>query len=504
MAIPIINLTIIYILGIILSSFISISGSWLSVFLVFLVLLIVFCYYKEGRFITSILIYIGFFIIGVESYQLATITDTKNHVVNYIGKNLVIRGIIADDPTEEGKKVFALFKPEKIVVKDIVIKDIKGKIGLIVDKNLPNSRLKYGQKLEITCKLDKVAGKGNLQVQEHYYTQNIYGIVRIKKNFQIKVIDENGGNFLVKISYDIKRNFINSIENTLKAPSKFILQGILLGDKKIVPYEIRELFQETGIVHILAVSGLHVGLISLFFLTFAKKILCFSEKYAYIFTLVFVGIYALITGLKPSVMRASLMIASLIIAPLFYRRSSSINNLFLAALILLVFNPKMIYNLGFQFSFIATLGILMIVPILGKFSKNKWLKGVIAISGVSLAAWLFILPVLLYHFHKVSLIALVLNILVVPLVGIIVWCGFITYLLFNLNAYLAMIVGFVNQFIIGILLFLVEVVANIPYSVIYVSKVNMFFVVLYYGLILGLIVYMKNIIARRVDLPEVT
>ncbi|MDI6786318.1 MAG: ComEC/Rec2 family competence protein [bacterium] len=505
MAMPIVNLTIIYVIGIILSSFISISVNWLSIFLVFVVILLIVCYFKEAGFIATILIYIGFFIIGIELYQLATVVSTKNHIINYVGKkNITIIGVVADDPLKEKKEISALFKPEKIILKSREIKNIKGRIKLAINKNTIDWHLEYGQRLGIVCKLSDITYKDNHKIKQYYYTQDIYGIARIRDDSKIKLLSKRNGNFLIKISYDIKKNLIDSIKTTLKAPSRFILQGILLGDKRSMSHETVKLFQNTGIIHILAVSGLNVGLISLLFLSFVKKILCFSEKYAYVLTLIIIAMYALITELKPSVMRASLMMASLLIAPIFYRRSNSINNLFLAALILLIGNPKVLYNLGFQFSFIATLGILVIVPIARELSNRKWLKKVATISGVSLAAWLFILPIMLYHFHEVSIIALILNVLIVPLVGIIVWLGFITYLLFNISVYLAMITGFANQVVIKIMLFLVEVAAKVPYSIICISEFNVIFVFLYYILLLGLILYIKNIIARRVDLPEVT
>ncbi|MBU0600008.1 MAG: ComEC/Rec2 family competence protein [bacterium] len=500
---PIINLTIAYFLGIVLSSLIYTSIKLLLVALVFVFLSLLISYLKKWRFVTSILIYISFLMIGIGAYQLSTKTDDQTHLLNYVGKNLVMRGIITDEPIEENQKIFALLKGERVITRGKLIDGVKGKIRLIIDKEILNLRISYGQRIEVIGKLDKIGSKNNPQFQRHWYSQDVYGIVRIKKDTQIKIIDKKGGNLLFKISYGIKEKLLNSINETLKDPQKSVLQGILIGDKKAVPLETIEKFQDTGIMHILAVSGLNVSLISLLFLIFAKKIFCLSEKYANIFSLFLIGIYTIIAGLNPSVLRASLMIAALFLAPLFYRQSDSINSLFLAVFLLLILNPTMIYNLSFQFSFIVTLGIILVMPITTKLSQGKWYKWIVTSFLISLAAWMAILPLLIYYFHKTSIVALVLNILIVPLVGVIMWCGFITFILFNINIYLAKIAAMINYWAIKILLFSVEVADTIPYSIIYISKIDIFSITCYYGFLIALLIYIKSLFSKRIKLPKV-
>jgi competence protein ComEC len=274
----------------------------------------------------------------------------------------------------------------------------------------------------------------------------------------------------------------------------------LLGERKIVPLEIKNLFQDIGIAHILAVSGLHVGFIFIFFFSIFR-FLHLNEEISRLLCLFFIFLYALITGFKPSVARASLMIAFLIIAPLFYRKSSSISNLFLAFWVLLLLNPLLIYNIGFQLSFIATLGILIFTPILGEYFQGRFKKLVIFVA-VSISAWLSILPLLLHYFHKISLLAIFINILAIPLVALIVWFGFISFLLFNLSPYLGEILGSINSTLIDLLLFITQKFESIPFGVIYVSEFSLPFIIVYYIIFLALAIYLMNIISQKVDLPK--
>jgi len=205
-----------------------------------------------------------------------------------------------------------------------------------------------------------------------------------------------------------------------------VISALLVGDRSSLDPKLRSEFADAGAVHILAVSGLHVGIIYLLFLTILKFF--FKKRYAllqFIIILLILWGYAALTGFSPSVLRAATMFSFIAIGK-FHKRYGNIYNMIAAsALFLLAINPLLITQVGFQLSYIAVLGIVYFHP---KFHalvivQNKYLNMLWSLTCVSLAAQLATFPLSIYYFHQFPTLFLFTNILVIPLASIILHLG---------------------------------------------------------------------------------
>ena len=194
-----------------------------------------------------------------------------------------------------------------------------------------------------------------------------------------------------------------------------ILNAMLLGNKNLISEDEKNVYRKTGAMHVLAVSGLHVGIISQLlilifgFLERRRKVLFL------ILCLSFLWLYACITGLSPSIIRASIMFSMLLIARIFQFQHQNLNIIFASALLILLFDPNQLFGLSFQFSYIAVLGIVLSYPIVHKQIHELPIisKHIVQITSVSLAAQLALSPLLLYYFHEIPSYGLLSNLFVV-------------------------------------------------------------------------------------------
>ncbi len=231
------------------------------------------------------------------------------------------------------------------------------------------------------------------------------------------------------------------------------LKGILLADRGEIDFETRGKFVNAGVVHILAVSGLHVGFIVLIFIIITSRFNIYVRSGI---TIIGLLMFLLITNSPASVFRATVMGITLIITFLANRKFNSYNALAIAALIILIFDPSELFNPGFQLSFSAVLSIVAIYPIFSKSIyrlrlKQNWLNKLLLFWSVSLAAQIGTLPFTIIYFHKLSIIALFANLIVIPLVALIVSTGIVTLIFYPISVWVADAYAAVNDILISAL-----------------------------------------------------
>ena len=218
----------------------------------------------------------------------------------------------------------------------------------------------------------------------------------------------------------------NSINTTLPRDESFFLQEILLGSKEGMTPDDRDIYQRTGVMHLFAVSGLHLGYVFAALMAAAGFL---GLRRIPTFFMVTTGIwgYAALIDFTPPVTRAAVMVTVGLAAYLWQQRKNSVNSLALAALVLLLINPSLLFDPGFQLSFTATWGIIYLA-----ISLNRHIPlpaGIREAITVPLAAQLAILPLIATYFNQVAILGLLANILVVPLAGFVVYLGVVGMLL---------------------------------------------------------------------------
>ena len=236
----------------------------------------------------------------------------------------------------------------------------------------------------------------------------------------IRVLKKMATNRFVYVSKRMRRMLVSQLKKCLKEERNLALtSALVLGDKSLLQKEHQQLFSKAGAMHILAVSGMHVGtfyiLLELLFIILPGwRIREFALLPLFIIML---WGYGFMTGMSPSVIRACTAYSFLSIGKLFGERVDSLNLLMPSALLILMLEPNLIFQLGFQFSFLAVIGILIIHPIMYRIWKPryKWIDKFWSATSVAIAAQLVTFPLAIYYFHQFPVYFLLSNWLVVPL-----------------------------------------------------------------------------------------
>lgn len=295
---------------------------------------------------------------------------------------------------------------------------------------------------------------------------------------QVGIIEEQKG-----VSWGwwlFQRRITRAQVHWLGSPVGQLLSSMVLGNRAVdIPYNIRDQFVQVGLAHALAASGTQTSLILGWIIALTRR---FSAKTQLVFgtfaLLIFIGL----SGMQPSVLRAAIMGFGALIALVTQRKIKPLGSLLLAATILLIFNPLWIWDLGFQLSFLATLGLLVTVPPLMK--QFDWLPGAIAaLIAVPLAAALWTLPLQLYVFGIVAPYSVIVNILSAPFIGIISLGGFISAIAALIYPIAGSAIAWLLYYPIQLLLGLVQVFGLLPGNKIALGTISIWQLLLLYSLI---------------------
>ena len=263
------------------------------------------------------------------------------------------------------------------------------------------------------------------------------------------------------ISQTINKNFeYNS--------TKGIAKALLLGDKSELDPDIKSTFMNAGAMHVLAVSGLHVGLMAILFglpLIPLARLFPSHKRKLKLLVLIPVWIFAAICGFSPSVTRAAIMISFYLIADSQARAYLGINILALTALLLLIYNPNYLFDVGFQLSFMAVLGLLLVYRQIRKiyYPKNKAIKYIWELTCVTVAVQLFLIPILFYHFHRFPIYFIPNSIVAVSSLSLIIYSG-LAMVLVSANPTLAHYFSWVFEHLILALNYILSLTNKIPHN----------------------------------------
>jgi len=273
--------------------------------------------------------------------------------------------------------------------------------------------------------------------------QNIYSICHVSTDTLVSKIGIQKGRRLLREVDGFRIRVGEAIDRFAASPANLLLRALILGERRIVPKDIRESFNRSGTAHILAISGLHIGIVAAVAYFLFRQLLSLSErlllavnvpKISALFSLVPVVLYALIAGASVSVQRASIMVATYMVALLFGRERDVYHALALAALVILLIEPSALFGPSFQLSFVSVLGICFFSPRIGSLlpKKDPLLRQlehplrariasrIVLFVLVSFSALLATAPLVAYHFNRFSLSGVFANLVIVPLVGCLV------------------------------------------------------------------------------------
>ena len=301
---------------------------------------------------------------------------------------------------------------------------------------------------------------------------------------------------IYKLANNIRNFLLSKLDNfNFSNKNKAIISAISLGKRNDIDELTNEQFSNAGVMHILAVSGLHVGIVFLILISLFKPFMKYKngKVFIYISIIIILWIYALVTGFTPSVVRAVLMFSLVSLGKAFDKKHNIYNTIFASAFILLVINPFYIFQVGFQLSYLAVIGIIFFQPKISALIKteNRLFNYFWGIVSVSLAAQLATAPITLLYFHKFPVYFLLSNIAVMLNVTIILLISFIffaTYYIPYINQFIAKALDYSTTS----LNFSVEKVNHLPFPIIDNINWNISYTLISYGIIILFALYLIN------------
>jgi len=449
------------------------------------------------RWLTGLIIALFYLLAG---YQLTALKNNDNNhsfFGNYLSdENFTLARLT--EPVQVREKVC------KCVVDVVAVKDsahrhpASGKAIIYLEKDSLSEKLNYGDEVLLKSKYAEVAPP--LNPEEYNYKNYLkYRSVQYSsyvRNNNWKLISGHNGNALMSFAYTLRNKFLDILKkNELKGNEYAVVSALLIGYTDNLDPELIKDYQGTGAVHILSVSGLHVGIIFIVL----NFLLLFFDKTRYgripkaLLLLGFIWFYAVLTGMSPSVMRATAMFSFVIIGNAFRQPPNIYNTIAASAFVLLMVDPYMITAVGFQLSYLAVLGIVAVYPFIEKaWTPKNWLlrKGW-SLVAVSLAAQLVTFPLCLYYFHQFPNYFLLTNIVAVPLSGLVIYLGIAVLALSFwpwLSLLLAKVLSYSLEFLNGSISFIEE----LPFSVSRAVPVNFTEMMLIYAIVIGVCVFLMQ------------
>lgn len=392
--------------------------------------------------------FLTFILIGIAAITFKNDLLKKNHYTHFLSDNY--RSIIEIDDVLKPNSYYDNYKAKVIQLNS---KKTYGKIKLNVFKDSLKERFKVGDQIVLTQKFNAIQAPLNphqFNYKNYLKNQQIHHQVSIKNN-EFLYLKNNRRSFK-RYAFTIREQVNKAlIENGFKGEELAIINALLLGQRQDISEEVIRNFQKAGAVHILAVSGLHIGIIMLLlnFLLTPLELLKKGAEIKLVMVVLFLWFFAFVAGLSPSVVRAVTMFTAVAIALTSKNTINTYKTLIISIFILLLFNPYYLFEVGFQLSYLAVFFIVWLQPLLYKLWKPK-LKLVDyswKLLTVSTAAQLGVLPLSLYYFHQFPGLFFISNLVIIPFLGLILGLGILIILLASLNILPAFVALFYERII---------------------------------------------------------
>ena len=351
-------------------------------------------------------------------------------------------------------------------------RSVSGKIISYFQLDTFATKLEYGDQIIFNGQINKFNPPLNpeaFDVGKFYSSKNIYHQVYIASGHW-KKIRKNQGNLLYVLIYKCRQHLLKVLRQHLFSPNEYaVASALILGSKDKLSPEIRNAYAETGAMHVLAVSGLHIGILMVilnFLLGFRSNSGKWWKKIKLIILLLTLWGFALLTGASASVLRAATMFSFIIIGQAVDRKTNIYNSLGASAFILLFINPFLLYDIGFQLSYIALVGIIYLHPKIYKlwYIENKVADWIWSGVALSVSAQIAVLPLGLYYFHQFPVFFWLSGVVVTAVAGIILGLG-LFLLLFHGIPVIGLLLGYLLYACIWLMNSLIFMIQKLPGAV---------------------------------------
>lgn len=366
-------------------------------------------------------------------YLLAWLHTDKNypkHYKNYLsGQSVVVAKII--EPPLHKTKVMSLVAGVEQVINENTTVATTGKILINQLIDTADVTLHYGDKIIFHSRIDlfeepQNPNEFNFKLYQSFH--NVYHRTFLTAG-QWKLVATGEGNKLMAKTYQLRDYFLSIIKKYVSDKNNLaVAAAITLGYNDYMNGDVTQAYASSGALHVLSVSGLHVGIMFImlnFLLKWMDNKGRKMQMTKALIIIVFIWFYAMLTGLSPSVLRSAMMFSMIQLGKTLIRNVNTYNIIFGSALLLMLFNPFIITEVGFRLSYLAVIGIIYLYPKFYSLAvfKNRLLDQAWMIIAVSLAAQIATFPLSLYYFHQFPVLFLVSNLVVIPVSNLVLFVG---------------------------------------------------------------------------------
>ncbi len=455
--------------------------SQMQIFLLLIFSLIVLSVFYKNKKATLVAFLLLAFVLGLWRTD-SRIEEANN--LKYLGKVFQENAIVQKvSPSTFGQNIIISLQSEKISV-------------LLQVPQYPEYQ--FGDLLEIVCPAKAIenlsAGEAGKDASFDYrmYMAKEGVLYQCEKGKSRKIGENSGSWFLGKI-IAMRTIFESKITKVIPQPYGALAEGLLLGGSGGLSKEIQADFSRTGMTHIVAVSGYNVTIIAEYLILLGIW-LGLWRKQAIWFALFGICLFVIIAGLPASAVRAGVMSGILLWAMKNGRLASSENAIIFAGAIMLMLNPLLLrWDVGFQLSFLATLGIVLTASFWEKsFVKKNKALGISEAITLSLSAQLFVLPIIAYNFQLVSLISLLANVFILPVIPLSMLLVFLVIVFGLIWTPLSLVFAWLAFTLLAYELKLIHLLAEFPWASASIEKVSPWWIVVYYIMLAGIIFWIKK------------
>lgn len=420
-----------------------------------------------------------------------------------------------DQPTQRTNLILdcqeLIAKPTNIPISGNIYVTISDQVNQAQQDQLP--AFAVGDLIHVCGELKKFSSLENpndFDIQTHFRQQQVEAVLRVKSSHAASIISNSQSNSWTSLRQEIHNSFAQRIKNNTSGQTQAIGLALLLGDRSGLSSSTRKKFSQTGLIHFLAISGLHIGFFAIFVwgichvLNLPRSVAVFLLIFAILF-------YLSIIEIRPPILRAASFCVLVTLGLINWRAITTLNLVCLSALVILVINPTDLFDVGAQLSFLAVSAILWTIqqefyqnpfqqswiplrwrilasnPVLQsplKWFLIRYFRLLYSIFLVTFFIWIVTAPLVLYHFKLIAPIGLLINTLIFPFLFLILLLGYLLIFVGSLIPYLASLFGICFDYSLKLLLWIVECASTIPFAHFELPAPPLWWLMIYYSLVL--------------------
>lgn len=483
-----------FVSGVFFRSFFN-FGDYFLLFLFVLSLFLLISYFfltnkttenNKTRFL-FVSLFILLFTLGIFRYDISDQYIGNQELDKLVDRKIIIEGIITNEPVEKENNTKFVLKLNEIKSGNVKTK-FNDKILIITES--PNF-LNYGDRILVNGILNKpknfVSDEKEFDYVSYLSKDEIFYQMFYPK---IEKKSVNEGNYIKQNLFKLKNFFLGNIKKTISEPHSSLLGGLTVGAEESLGETLQENFRKTGIMHIIVLSGYNVTIVSEAIMR-VFSFLPFIFKFS--FGIISIIFFVLMTGASATAVRAGIMSILVIIARITGREYEALRALFIAGVLMIIQNPKILaFDSSFQLSFMATFGLIYVSPKIYRYFKfitSKFQFRELAVSVV--ATQFFVLPLILYKMGNLSILALPVNILILPFIPMTMFFGFLSGIFGFVSSAISFPFSFVAFILLDYELKIVNFFASLSFSSIQINNFPLILMILMY-IIYGVILFFIN------------